>query len=541
MLPSLWVLPPPTLDDALRVRCDARFARVREPQTMLRHPFYSTVLALVLTVVPAVPMIPVAKATAFDMDDLAARAWQLASEPYQEQAKVDSWLLEMSYDEWRDIRFRPEKAAWRDRGSPFEIQFFHPGMFYDRAVKINEVDAEGVHPMQFSPSQFDYGKTPFASKVPQDLGYAGFRVHYPIKRADYRDEVIVFLGATYFRAVGRDQVFGGSARAVAVNTALPSGEEFPFFREFWLVRPTRTAKHLIVYALADGASLTGAYKFVIRPGVETVVEVDARLYRRREIRKLGLAPLTSMFFFGENTAKSYDRFQPEIHDSDGLLIATGDGEWIWRPLDNPSNLQVNAFVVKSPKGFGLVQRDRDFDHYLDLESRQDTRPSMWVVPKNDWGRGHVELVEIPTDADYNDNVVAYWVPTSTPEASKPVTFSYALYWYGEDSSRPPDGRSAFTRREGGTTSGTHRFVVDFTGGRLEKLAADTVLRAVVTVASGEESAEIVEQQAVKNPVTGAWRMTFVAKPKSNDPVELRAFLDLGGSALTETWTYTLLP
>jgi glucans biosynthesis protein len=478
---------------------------------------------------------------AFDFKDVEERARSLAQKPFKEPAKIPDWLLEMSYDGWRNIRFRPEKAWWRSRGLPFEVQFFHPGLFYDRAVKMNEVDAEGAKPIPFEPSMFDYGTNDFASKVPQDLGFAGFRLHYPIKRPEYKDEVIVFLGATYFRALGREQAFGGSARAVAINTALPSGEEFPFYKEFWLVRPTRKATEMTIYALADSPSLTGAFRFTVDPGAETLVGVDARLFRRDAVAKIGIAPLTSMFFHGENTKRWFDDFRPEVHDSDGVLIALPNGEWVWRPIDNPERLNVNSFSAANPKGFGLIQRDRDFDHYQDLETRAELRPSMWVAPRGEWGAGRVEVVEIPTGADYNDNIVTYWVPELAPNNTGPLAFSYVVHWYGGDVTRPPDGRAVATRRESGSKEGFERFIVDFDGRRLAQLEEDTVLRALVTIASGEESGRIVEQIVVKNPVTDGWRLVFQVEPASGDPVELRAYLDLGGEALTETWTYTLLP
>jgi glucans biosynthesis protein len=484
----------------------------------------------------------VAEAPPFGLDQVAARAKALAERAFEDPTgRVPRWLLEISYDEWRQIRFRPTQALWRSRRLPFTVQFFHPGLFYDRPVAVHVVDADGVHPVAFSPSQFDYGENHFASKVPQDLGYAGLRLHYPIKTPEYHDEVIAFVGATYFRAVGRDQGFGLSARGLAVNTALPSGEEFPYFREFWLVRPTRAARAIAVYALLDSPSLTGAYRFEIRPGEQTLVDVDARLFVRRPVEKLGIAPLTSMFFFGENTTRTFEDFRPEVHDSDGLLVQTGAGEWIWRPLDNPRTLLVNGFSARDPRGFGLMQRDRDFDHYQDPETRPELRPSLWVAPRESWGAGRVELVQIPTRADANDNIVAYWVPEAPVTPERPLTLSYRLHWYGDDPARPPGGRVVATRRDRGTYENAHRFVVDFMGERLKAIPAGTVLRAVVTVGTGGDEAELLEQQVYRNPVTGGWRLVCQVRLRRDEPVELRAFLQLGADALTETWSYTLVP
>ena len=480
---------------------------------------------------------------AFDMNRVVAYAEELAKAPFKDPAgTVPKWLLDVSYDQWRDIRFRPEGSLWLDGKQRFTVQFFHPGLYYDRVVRINVVDDRGVRQVPFSPSQFDYGKNNFASRVPQNLGYAGFRVHYPINRPDYRDEIIVFVGGSYFRALGKDLAFGLSARGLAVDTALPSGEEFPYFKEFWLVRPAVDATEMVVYALLDSPRITGAYRFLIRPGEQTVVEVQAKFFARKEITKVGIAPLTSMFFHGENTLQKYDDFRPEVHDSDGLLLLFPTGEWLWRPLDNPGSLDVSSFRMPNPKGFGLLQRDRDFDHYQELETHSEARPSAWVMPRGDWGDGHVELVEIPTKNEVNDNIVAYWVPEKRPQAGESMSFAYDLYWYRDDRDRPPGGRAVATRRDHGTVEGAQRLIIDFEGARLKELPAETIVRGVITVGSGKEiGEELLGQHVVKNTATGGWRLGFQIRPKDNKPIELRAFLQKGDETLTETWSYTLHP
>jgi len=482
------------------------------------------------------------RAAAFDLSDVSAKAQKLAEESFRDpKGQVPEWLTEITYDQWRDVRFRPENALWRDRHVPFQVQFFHPGLYYDRTVAVNVVDGKKVGPLQFSPSQFDYGRTDFASKVPQNLGYAGFRIHTPIKTPNYFDEVIVFLGASYFRALGKQQVFGISARGIAIDTALPTGEEFPYFKEFWLVTPAPGAKDLTMYAMLDSPSLTGAYRFVIKPGEQTAVEIDARLFLRREVQRLGVAPLTSMFFHGENTLRPFEDFRPEVHDSDGLLLNFASGEWLWRPIDNPRTLNVSGLRIPDPKGFGLLQRDRDFDHYQDLETHAEMRPSVWIAPRGNWGEGRMELVEIPTKSDTNDNVVVFWTPEKQPKPGEAVAYAYTMYWYGDDQTRPPGGRVIATRRDRGTAENAHRFVVDFASKKLDALPPETVLRGVITIASGEGSAELLDQQVAKSPATGGWRLTFQVRPKGKDPVELRAFLDKGGDTLTETWSYVILP
>lgn len=490
-------------------------------------------------------------AGAFGLDEVEQRAKELASKAYEEPAaRVPQWLLDLDYDRYRDIRYRPDRALWRDRKLPFTIQFFHPGFYYNRVVSLHVVDRSGaVSPVLFSPDQFDYGENEFESRVPQDLGYAGFRVHYPIKHASYQDEVIAFLGASYFRAVGRDQVYGLSARGVAIDTALRTGEEFPWFREFWLVQPRADAQELTSYALLDSPSAAGAYRFVVAPGPQTRVDVTLRLFPRKTLGKLGLAPLTSMFLRGEaGGGPPVVDYRPEVHDSDGLLVATQAGEWIWRPLANPAELSIASFELTSPRGFGLLQRDRNFDHYQDIEARPDLRPGAWVQPTKEWGPGRVELVEIPTHNETNDNIVAYWVPRADTSATTPISLSYSLFWYGDDRTRPPGGRAVATRLDGGTGDEARRMIVDYEGDALRRLPADAVVEGVVTAtfrsgasAESPRSTEVFEQQVIRNPVTHGWRLTFQVKAPDDDPVELRAFLRHGDDVLTETWSYLLRP
>jgi glucans biosynthesis protein len=492
-------------------------------------------LAVVLLAVPV-------SVAAFDLDDVAKQASAMAAESFRDpRGEVPGWLLEIGYDQWRDIRFRTDRALWGDRGLPFEAQFFHPGLYYDRVVRVHEVDASGVHEVPFSPDLFDYGRNEFASRVPQSLGFAGFRLHYPLKRRDYRDELIVFLGASYFRALGKDHVYGLSARGLAIDTALPTGEEFPFFRAFWLVRPKAGARAVAIYALLDSPSVTGAYRFAVQPGEQTVIDVEARLFFRRAVAKLGLGPLTSMFFFGEGDSKPRPDYRPEVHDSDGLLIAERSGEWIWRPLQDPRRLRVSAFQSPSPVGFGLLQRDRAFDHFQDLETHQEQRPSAWVAPKGKWGPGHVELVEIPTDSERHDNIVSYWVPARREGSVEPLRFAYELRFYSDDTTLPPGGRAVATRRDRGTRDDSYRYVVDFEGPGLRSIPEEIVLQGVVSSRSPDGDAEVIEQQVQKNPVTGGWRLVFQVRPRGNAPVDLRAFLRRGEQSLTETWVETLEP
>ena len=491
--------------------------------------------------------------SAFSFQNAVQEAQKLSEKPYKSpKGEVPDPLLAINYDQWRDIRFKPEKSFWRKEGLPFTLQFFHPGLYYDRTVGFYTITPKGdAKPIPFSKDLFTYRREEVEPLVPSNFGFAGFRIHHPINKPDYHDEVAVFVGASYFRAVGQHMNYGLSARGLAIDTVLPSGEEFPYFRRFWIHEPQPDAKDITLYALLDSPSVAGAYHFVIRPGKETVIDVELTLFLRKPVAKLGIAPMTSMFHHGENSyAKVMDDFRPEIHDSDGLMIATASGEWIWRPLVNPKTLLVNSFQVNNPAGFGLSQRDLDFDHYQDLESNYENRPSLWISPLGNWGEGRVELIQIPTDKEIYDNIVAFFVPSKLPEKGEPLSFAYRMVWhYATESPRPPAGSVVATRASRTKVDGARKFIVDFAGAQLDTLAADKPVEGVVTVGSG---AKFMEQQVYKNRFTGGWRLVFQIladealsadkdRPKTKDPVELRAFLKLGDNVLTETWSYAYEP
>jgi periplasmic glucans biosynthesis protein len=474
----------------------------------------------------------------FDFEVLRYQAKMLAAKPYvQRPSTVPASLLKLDYDHYRDIRFRPEESLWRRDRLPFELQFFHPGFGFDRTVQVNTGRDRSFEPVKFSPALFDYGANRIPS-VPSSMGFAGFRILYPLNKPG--DELGAFLGASYFRFVCQRAVYGLSARGLAVNTGDPGGEEFPAFREFWVERPEPDAKTLTVYALLDGPSAAGAFRFLITPGAETVTLVHEVIYCRRNPAVLGLAPLTSMFWHGKNTNVTYGDFRPEVHDSDGLMVFTGAGEWLWRPLTNPDSARAASFSDLNPRGFGLLQRERRFECYEDLEAFYHMRPSAWVEPVGLWGEGSVRLVELHTPDEASDNIVAFWVPAALPPPGEPIELSYRLHWF-IDQIHPPAGYAVSTRHG---RSATHerdleRFVVDFGGAYLEKEGPDPNIEPVVTVGPGAALANATVQ---RNPFDGTWKVAFALKPDgSGRPVELRCFLRKTPHVLTETWSYLWQP
>nr|WP_275094463.1 glucan biosynthesis protein G [Pseudomonas proteolytica] len=471
---------------------------------------------------------------AFSLDDVSAKAKELAGQKYEApRSNLPNEFREMKFADYQKIRFRNEKAEWADQKTPFKLSFYHQGMHFDTPVKINEITATDVQEIKYDPTRFDFGDVTFDPKATDQLGYAGFRVLYPINKDDKQDEIMTMLGASYFRVVGKDQIYGLSARGMAIDTALPSGEEFPRFTEFWIERPKPGDKHLVIFALLDSPRATGAYRLILRPGTDTIVDVKSQMFLRDKVSKLGVAPLTSMFLFGANQPSKVLNYRRELHDSSGLSIHAGNGEWIWRPLNNPKHLSVSNFSVENPRGFGLLQRGRNFSQYEDLDDNYDKRPSAWIEPEGHWGKGSVDLVEIPTADETNDNIVAFWSPAELPKPGEPLDIAYRLHWTLNDAPfHSPD--SAWVKQTLRSTGdvkqsnlirqpdGSVAYLVDFEGPSLKALKPDAAVRSQVSVG---ENGEVVENSVRYNPHTKGWRLTLRLKIKdAGKPTEMRAAL-----------------
>lgn len=488
----------------------------------------------------------------FSRNAVVELARKLSRQPHQKpDTSLPEQLQELSYREYHSIRFNPDRALWAGSGLPFQMQLFHRGFFYRERIDIAIVEDGEVRRLKYSPDQFltsDGMKKPLPEK---DMGFAGFRLHNPINRPDYFDELVVFLGGSYFRGLGKDSVYGTSARGLALNTADPKGEEFPIFRAFWVEKPSERSTSVVVHALLDSPSVAGAYRFTIVPGKNTVMDVEATLFPREDLHNVGLAPATSMFMFAFTGRRDVDDYRPEVHDSEGLLMINGRGERLWRPLANPELLQISAFVDKSPRGFGLMQRDRNFHSYQDLSLNYERRPSLWVEPIGDWGEGRFMLVEIPSNSETNDNIVAYWKPDGKIAKGEEYSFAYRLKW----GDRPIDNTDVHivkkTRHgQAGMTGPTDKrlFIVDYVlpatsegknnaddrQGEKRKEAA----RKGPPEASVETSAGSVSDVEVrKNDVTGGYRLSFELDPANKDLVELRARLKYPDKLPSETWVY----
>ncbi len=482
------------------------------------------------------------RAHAFGFGDVSRRAQALAERAYAKPAgELPKELQQLKYEDYKDIRFRPGRAYWRGEGLPFELAFFHEGMYFDRPVRIDEIDADGVREIKYRADDFDFGANKVDPKSWHGLGFAGFRVHYAVNDRRYKDEVLAFLGASYFRALGRGQVYGLSARGLAIDTAAATGEEFPRFVHFWIERPAPDDRQLTIYALLDSPRAAGAYRFVLKPGAETVMEVKARLYLRSAVDKLGLAPLSSMYYFGSNQHADHEDYRPATHDSEGLAVATGNGEWLWRPLVNPKRLLVTSFATADPRGFGLQQRDRRFDSYQDLAARYDLRPSVWIEPRGRWGAGRVELVQLPTPDETNDNVAAYWVPDKPPQPRQPFDIEYRLSWQKNVEQRPPLLWVMQTLRGRGympKPDDSLWLQADFVG-TVPAGVADGDMKAAIYV---DNNAELLQSRVERNAATGGWRVVMrLHRLDAAKPVEMRAYLHRANVAVSETWSYILPP
>ena len=544
---------------------DARFSPTHHRRGSTSRWLCATLLvaALAPAALASGPVPPAS--SAFGWQSLAQLAKARAQTPWSEISDtLPDEVKNLNYDQLRDIRFKPEQSTWREQALPFEVQYFHLGLNQRQPVRIHEIDADGrARLIPYSGELFGFGQE-FKHQRPDtkawgDLGFAGMRLHHSLNNTAYKDELAVFLGASYFRMLGRDQQYGLSARGLAIDTVgAPAGqaEEFPRFTEFWLQRPVPDAAEVTLYALLESPRVTGAYRFEIRPGTAqntaTVTTVTAQVYLRSgapAVNTLGIAPLTSMFLFGENQPSARD-FRPEVHDSDGLMLHT-DGthgqEWLWRPLQRPADgVLVNTFQAQQVRGFGLMQRDRDFDHYEDVEARYERRPSAWVVPLGDWGAGRVELVQLPAPDETQDNVVAYWVSEQRPEPDRPLSFAYEVHWQGDQTQRPPGSWVTQSRKGYGYTQRSiaeqeaePQYVLDFQGPALDALPASAALNAVV---SADSNGRVLETTVFPNPATRTWRMSLrVARIDPAQPVELRAFLQHQNHTVSETWTHLLLP
>ena len=485
----------------------------------------------------------------FSFAALSKRAREAAAKAYLPPKKPAPQIVEqIDYAQHGKIKYRADQALFSDDKGVYPVTFFPVGKYFPKTVKMHAVDGEKAAEVLYEPEYFDMPNDSPAQKLPEDTGFAGFQIREAKSRPDWRtQDWCAFLGASYFRAIGSLNEYGLSARGVAIDTASPMQEEFPDFTEFYLQPASAEGQPVVVYALLDGPSITGAYKFTIRRTEGVVIDVECNLFTRKDIVKLGIAPMTSMYWFSEYD-KSYQlEWRPGAHDSDGLALWTGAGERIWRPIVNPPAPSTSAFMDDNPRGFGLMQRNRDPKAYMDRYLNYERRPSLWIEPIGGWGQGSVHLVEFPTDHEDFDNLGCFWVPKDPIKAGQALEYRYRMHWNGDEPYPATNlARPVLTRIGRGGFPYTRanppeikRMVIEFSGGALDAFprTGEKKPEPVITPSRGQVSSVFLETTTWDN----SWRLQFDIKADGPDPVDLRAYLRDGDTALTETWLFKLHP
>ncbi len=494
--------------------------------------------------------LPRLEAVHVTLDYVAKKAEARAHKAFHSpRADLPAFLSRLSYDQYREIEFRHDRALWGGDRLPFRVEFFHLGYLYQEPVHVNEFTPTHVQPVRFVPDFFDYRTLRLPGEIPANTGYAGFRV---LNTPGKWDELGAFQGASYFRLLGQGQVYGMSARGLALDCGEDGrAEEFPIFTDWWLGKPQHDDDVLLLYALLDSVSCTGAYEFFIKPGATTQAEVEAVVYfreranivaadgQRKPLATLGFAPLTSMYWYGSGSERKFDDYRPEVHDSDGLLMSLESGEMVWRPLANGTSLRHQVFAASNVRGFGLLQRDRNFNHYQDLFHAYQNAPSVWVEPHGNWGEGEVHLVELSTQYEGLDNVVAFWNPAAKPAPLQALRFGYTLYWTREID-RSLSSNQVVSTRVGADPreQGQRQFVIDFD---VPKLTGED--EAPTVAASCGENGAITQAQVFRNGPERTWRVILDLLPKAGQhgPVDLKCALKKGSETVSETWSYRWSP
>ena len=462
-------------------------------------------------------------------------AREVAARPYAPRPKVPHQWRDLTYDQYRAIRYDTSRAIWAGSDTTLEFDLFPPGLYFPHSVEVNTVEDGIARRVPFDMSLYEKHEiVPTDLPVDDRLGYSGIRLRAELEKPGKFQEYAVFQGASYFRVIARGLVYGLSARGLAVNTAAQEGEEFPEFTRFWVERPAPGVRAHKVHALMESPSVTGLYHFTLHPGgTSTDVDVRATLWPRVDLGNAGIAPLTSMFYFDAKMRDRFNDFRPAVHDSDGLTVHNGNGEMLWRPLNNPRTLQVSSFVDDGPQGFGLAQRSRDYTDFHDLEAQYHNRPGVWITPGEDWGRGAVTLVEIPSDKEIYDNIVAYWRPREPLAAGSEHSLSYRMTWTGEIADTVPVARVLETRVGRGFPNDLRQVVtVDFA----PHPALPEDLDALVIYVNSNRL-ETSQGLVQRNPVTGGPRLAFSFDPGEVRVAEMRAQLFHEGRPVTEVWLY----
>lgn len=474
----------------------------------------------------------------FSWDGLKRQARKRATSDYAPPDRT-IWerLPKLNYDQYRNIVFRHDRAFWKNEPFPFQMELFHSGYIYKQPVKIHIVESGRARLLDYDRSLFRFGPAEEQVDIPPDAGYSGLRLHAPNAGSDSYQEFAVFQGASYFRSRAVNQVYGLSARGLAINTVQPGGEEFPAFTEFWAEKPAGDSETITLYALLDSPSVSGAYRFAISHNDHTVMDIECELYPRKQLTHYGIAPFSSMYFHSPADHTRWDDFRPRVHDSDGLLMYTGTGDWIWRPLVTGGPILYSAFADKSPRGFGLMQRERSYEAYQDINAGYDKRPSAWVEPLSDWGEGTVDLIELPTNNEYADNIIAFWRPAEAMQPGEAYRYSYRLSWVEDVPVKRNIARIVNTRAGRGLEPNSRYYIFDLTGGDLYAEAVTEYWDYEVTASTGLIWAYTVGP----NPYINGKRISVEFRPDGKKEADISFQISQAGKPLAERWVYRWAP
>lgn len=476
---------------------------------------------------PAAPPPPFGAAT------VVAMARDLAKQPHKAPATdLPAPFANLSYDQYIGLRLRPEATIWAKENVGFEIEPLARGFIFTTPVALNVVEDGVAKAVDLTAGAFDFGKLP-APAATTPISLSGFRI-LQVQDKNGPVEMALFQGATFMRAIAQGQRFGLTARALSIRTADPRGEEVPLIREVWIEKPSLATPVLVVHALVDSETMTGAYQFTLRPGGVTIVDTECTLFARSSpIDNYGLGGMTAMFLFSAINRKNVDDVRAAVCDVSGLQMLNGKGEWIWRPVSNPATLQVSAFLDTNPGGFGLLQRDRAFTAYQDDDQHWEWRPSLWIEPIGEWGDGNVQLIEIPTDSEVNENVVAFWRPRAPLPANGEIGFAYRQYWCWVPPNHPSLAIVTGTRGGKGTTGKRRKFLVEFTGDIFGDEGTWAGLKQMLSISVGT----ITSTQTFYSKDRKTCRVLFELDPGGEGVVEMRLVLEQDGKPVSETWLY----
>lgn len=468
----------------------------------------------------------------FQADLVTEAARALAKQPFKPiSADLPTPFRNLTYEQYVAVRGKPGTALWINQSLGFQIEPLHRGFIFSSPVELNIVAQGQARRLIYDAELYEFGKLTVRGNI-GDIGFSGFRILTPQDGKGFA-EIATFQGASFFRAVAQGQNPGTMARALSIKTADPRGEEFPTIRTFWIEQPSPAEDVLVIHALVDSESVSGAYRFTLRPGQATIIDTECTLFPRVSVDNFGLATMSATVASDPIDHRHPDDVRLTLAEIGGVQMSKGNNEWIWRPTSNRDTLQISTFVDEHPHGFGFLQRNRTFDYYEDDEQHWELRPSLWIEPIGDWGAGGVQLVEIPSNSEANNNIIAYWRPNQPLLAGSETSFAYRQFWCWEPPEQPALAIVTDTRSGHGLNGRRARFLVEFTGDLLGDPQQSQAVKPVLSANPGA----ITSIRQFPLPGSKVYRVLFELDPGNEVYSEMRLVLEADGKPLSETWLY----